>query len=294
MVAKSTAGDRGPWLDLYTRRSGEGRPVVLLHGLFGSGANLGALARSLRDGYRVLAPDLPGHGRSPTQVRYDLSGMAATLSAWLSREEVGKAHLVGHSLGGKIAMQLALEYPDQVRSLVVADIAPVSYPARHDAVFAGLAAVDAANCQNRDEADALLRREISDERVVQFLLGSLYRGDDRRYHWRMDVAGLQRDYAALSAAPGEVSATGAGSAHPGTGKASPGKTSPERFTRWSGEVLFIKGGASDYIRDAHRDAITALFPAAQVKVIPDSGHWLHVEKPNVFNGIVARFLEAQS
>lgn len=268
--------------------------MVLLHGLFGSGANLGALARSLRDGYRVLAPDLPGHGRSPTQVRYDLSGMAATLSAWLSREEVGKAHLVGHSLGGKIAMQLALEYPDQVRSLVVADIAPVSYPARHDAVFAGLAAVDAANCQNRDEADALLRREISDERVVQFLLGSLYRGDDRRYHWRMDVAGLQRDYAALSAAPGEVSATGAGSAHPGTGKASPGKTSPERFTRWSGEVLFIKGGASDYIRDAHRDAITALFPAAQVKVIPDSGHWLHVEKPNVFNGIVARFLEAQS
>ncbi|MDZ7782129.1 MAG: alpha/beta fold hydrolase [Halioglobus sp.] len=289
MVAKSTAGDRGARLDLYTRRSGEGPPVVLLHGLFGSGANLGALARSLRDGYTVLAPDLPGHGRSPPLVRYDLPGMAATLSAWLQREDVGSVHLVGHSLGGKIAMQLALEYPAQVRSLMVADIAPVSYPARHDAVFAGLAAVDAANCHSRDEADALLRREISDERVVQFLLGSLYRGDDGMYHWRMDVAGLQRDYAALSAAPGEVSA-----GHDKSGHASPGQARPGQFAPWPGEVLFVKGGASDYIRDAHRDAITALFPAAQVKVMPGCGHWLHVEKPQMFNGIVARFLEAQS
>jgi len=276
MVAKSTAGDRGPWLDLYTRRSGEGRPVVVLHGLFGSGANLGALARSLRDGYRILAPDLPGHGRSPSLLRYDLPGMAATLSSWLRREE------------------LALEYPAQVSSLVVADIAPVSYPARHEAVFAGLAAVDAANCQSRDEADAVLRRELYDERVVQFLLGSLYRGDDDRYHWRMDVAGLRRDYAALSAAPGEMSAADAGSGLPGTGKASPGKASPEQCTPWPGAVLFIQGGASDYIRDDHRDAITALFPAAQVEVMPDCGHWLHVEKPKVFNEIVVRFLEAQS
>jgi len=268
--------------------------VVVLHGLFGSGANLGALARSLRDGYRILAPDLPGHGRSPSLLRYDLPGMAATLSAWLRREEVGKAHLVGHSLGGKIAMQLALEYPAQVSSLVVADIAPVSYPARHEAVFAGLAAVDAANCQSRDEADAVLRRELYDERVVQFLLGSLYRGDDDRYHWRMDVAGLRRDYAALSAAPGEMSAADAGSGLPGTGKASPGKASPEQCTPWPGAVLFIQGGASDYIRDDHRDAITALFPAAQVEVMPDCGHWLHVEKPKVFNEIVVRFLEAQS
>ena len=314
MVAKSTAGDRGPRLDLYTRRSGEGQPVVLLHGLFGSGANLGALARSLRDGYTVLAPDLPGHGRSPPLIRYDLPAMAATLSAWLQREDVGSVHLVGHSLGGKIAMQLALEYPAQVRSLMVADIAPVSYPARHDAVFAGLTAVDAANCQSRDEADQLLRREISDERVVQFLLGSLYRGDDGMYHWRMDVAGLQRDYAALSAAPGEESAghdksgraspghASPGQAGPGDassgqaspGHVSPGHVSPGQFAPWHGEALFIKGGASDYIRDTHRDAITALFPAAQVKVMPDCGHWLHVEKPNVFNGIVARFLEAQA
>lgn len=274
MVAKSTAADRGPWLDLYTRRSGEGQPVVLLHGLFGSGANLGALARSLRDGYRVFAPDLPGHGRSPELARYDLPAMAAALSAWLQREEVGRAHLVGHSLGGKIAMQFALQYPDQVRSLVVADIAPVSYAARHDTVLAGLAAVEAADCSSRADADELLRREVTDDRVVQFLLGSLYRGDDGCYHWRMDVRGLQRDYAALSAAPGEADL--------------------ERGVSWPGDVLFIKGGASDYIRDVHRDVISALFPAAQVKIMPDCGHWLHVEKPRQFNGIVARFLEARS
>ena len=254
--------------DLYVRRVGEGPAVVLLHGLFGSGANLGALSRSLLDAYTVYSPDLPNHGRSAWLKTLDLPGMANALCRWMDGDGLARAHLVGHSLGGKVAMEFALREPGRVASLVVADVAPVAYPARHDGVLAALAAVADGHCADRAAAAALMARHLQDAEVIEFLLAGLQRGAAGAMIWRFDWRGIEAAYPALLAAPGE------------------GRSYP-------GPVLFIRGGASDYVLKEHQPAITALFPAATVEVMPGCGHWLHVEKPAVFNGIVRRFLDCE-
>jgi esterase len=250
---------------LYVKRVGQGSAVVLLHGLFGSGANLGALARSLQDGFTVFSPDLPGHGRSPWLTDLSLPAMADTLCRWMEEEGVSRAHLVGHSLGGKVAMQLALGYPERVASLVVADIAPVSYTPHHESVFAALAAVAEGQCASRQAAGELMASHLQEEAVIQFLLTSLQRDDQGMYGWRFDLQGIRTAYAALLAAP-------------------------KGDEPYAGPVLFISGGDSDYIQPQHRPAIDAFFPTAMIEVMPGCGHWLHAQKPPRFNGIVGRFL----
>lgn len=250
---------------LYARHAGQGPAVILLHGLFGSGANLGMLARSLRETYLVYNPDLPGHGRSCWLAEPDLPSMADVLYRWMTDEGLAGAHLVGHSLGGKVAMQLALDHPDKVESLVVADIAPAAYPPRHDGVFDALMAVAVANCGSREEAAELMALHVQDERVIQFLLTSLQRSDTGTLAWRFDLHGIAANYPALLAAPAGEHV-------------------------FNGPVLFIKGGDSDYISDAHRERIADYFPAATLEVMPGCGHWLHAEQPEPFNRIVGRFL----
>ena len=252
-------------LDLYVKRNGEGPAVILLHGLFGAGGNLGALARALQVEFAVFSVDLPNHGRSGWLVNPDLPAMAHSVRHWMDEAGLSRAHLIGHSLGGKVAMQLALRYPQWVESLIVADIAPVSYTAHHDAVFAALEAVAAGQCSSRDAAAKLMRVHLQEEAVIQFLLTSLQRDAQGIYSWRFDLSGIRDSYSAMLAAPQVDQA-------------------------YTGPVLFIKGGASDYIKEWHWPAIQALFPAATIKVMPGCGHWLHVEKPQLFNGIVSRFL----
>ena len=252
-------------LDVYVKRVGSGSPVVLLHGLFGAGSNLGALARALQDRFEVCSVDLPNHGRSAWLTKPDLPAMADALRTWMDVACLPAVHVVGHSLGGKVAMQLALRDPQRVQSLVVADIAPVAYAAHHDAVFAALESVARADCSSREEAGTLLAQHLQEEAVIQFLLSSLQRDANAVLRWRFDLQGIRSAYAALLAAPsGEQS--------------------------YTGPVLFIKGAVSDYIQEQHWPAIEALFPRATIRVMPDCGHWLHVEKPQLFNGIVARFL----
>ncbi len=250
---------------LYVRRAGEGSAVVLMHGLFGAGANLGAVARGLQAHYTVYSLDLPGHGRSAWLTQPSLPAMADKVWHWMDEAGVSQAHFVGHSLGGKIAMELALQNPLRVASVTVADIAPVAYPARHDAVFAALEAVAARPCHSREEAATRMAAFIKEDSVIQFLLSSLQRGEQGGYHWRFDVSGLRGAYASLLAAP-------------------------EGGRIYAGPVLFIKGGASDYIQEEYWPTIRVLFPAATARVMPGCGHWLHAEKPLLFVGIVSRFL----
>jgi esterase len=251
--------------DLYAKRAGEGAAVILLHGLFGAGANLGMLARALQEQFAVLSPDLPSHGRSAWLPNLDLPTMADCLRQWMDAEGLSTVHLVGHSLGGKVAMQLALQYPTRVRSLILADIAPVAYAAHHEPVFAALQAVASGRCSSRGDAAGLLAAYLQEDAVIQFLLTSLQRDGEGIMRWRFDLDGISACYASLLAAPQ-------------TGRS------------YTGPVLFIKGGASDYIQEQHWPAIQLLFPAASIRVMPGCGHWLHVEKPELFNGIVARFL----
>tara|TARA_R110000823_G_scaffold291009_9_gene409382 strand:+ start:8174 stop:8968 length:795 start_codon:yes stop_codon:yes gene_type:complete len=250
---------------LHVRSTGAGEAVLVLHGLFGSGNNLGALTRSLQADYAVHALDLPGHGRSSWLEHYSLENLAARVSGWLEERHLPAVHVVGHSLGGKVAMQLALTRPGQVRSLVVADMAPVAYPAQHAAVLAALEAVALAEPESRDDALYCLRGHVAEAATQQFLLASLYRDEQGVYRWRFDWQGLARDYAMLSEAPTCAAA-------------------------WPGPALFIRGGNSHYVPDAYRPAIFSLFPAARIDTLDGCGHWVHVEQPQRFNGRVARFL----
>lgn len=242
--------------------------VVLLHGLFGMGSNLGALARSLSEDFRVYSVDLPNHGKSDWLEPFNIPNMADCVGQWMAQQNLAHAHFVGHSLGGKVAMQLALHHSARVDSLSIADIAPVSYPRHHDDVLRALTAVAAAECQSRTEATDVMAQTLDEESLVQFLLMSISRDSQGIYRWRFNLQGIIEHYGAI----------GAGL---------------EADAPFNPSVLFIKGGDSDYILPEHRGAISRLFPSAAVKIMPGCGHWLHAQRPSMFNGIVRRFLAEQ-
>lgn len=248
---------------LHFKVTGDGAPLVLLHGLFGSLENLGAVARFLSVDFKVYSIDLPNHGRSPHEEGMDLPQMARVVGKWLVSLGLGRAALIGHSLGGKVAMEIALAHPELVDALAVIDIAPVQYPPRHDDVFAGLAAILPSSLLNRAEADAVLEPFVPELAVRSFLLKNLVK-DESGFHWRMNLGDLQREYRGL------IQANRAGT--------------------FSQPVLFLKGGESDYIRAEHRNGILQRFPHAQLKIIPGVGHWLHAEKPELTATLLKRFL----
>ncbi|MBE1298973.1 MAG: alpha/beta fold hydrolase [Alteromonadaceae bacterium] len=245
--------------------AGTGKPIFLIHGLFGSLENLGVIARQLQKHYQVTSIDLPDHGKSSRSDAFSFDKYGEAIKQVVEQVTESKAVLLGHSLGGKVAMHLSLHYPDLVDKLVVADIAPVSYEPRHQNVMAGLNAVDLTKITSRSDADAAMTNHIVELGVRQFLLKSLYK-TDTGFAWRFNLPLLQRDYHQLSQ----------------------GIDSSNAFL---GETLFIKGGNSNYITADHQAKIKQLFPNAQAKIMTGTGHWLHAEKPFVFAGIVERFLE---
>lgn len=239
-------------------------PLVLIHGLFGSYENLGVIERGLSGQYYTINIDVRNHGRSGHSATMSYAEMAEDLAQTLDHLAVPQAILLGHSMGGKLAMAFALKYPHRVSKLILADIAPVAYPPRHDSIFAGLNAVDLATISNRADADKQLAAYINEAGVRQFLLKSLIKQDDT-FQWRFNLSALQANYPALIA-------------------------EPMLNGQFTGPVLFIKGADSDYILPEHRPAILQLFPAAQAKIIQGTGHWLHAEKPAAFIKLVQDFL----
>lgn len=263
-------------VELNNRITGEGEPVILLHGLFGSLENLSGVSQRLQDQWQVHALDQRNHGRSPHTDTMDYPAMAADVLAYMDSRGLDRVALLGHSMGGKTAMQLALDNPDRVTHLIVADIAPVAYEAHHDAVLEGLNAVDLEGIKSRQEADEVLKDYVEMAPVRQFLLKNLERispgerdpDDHRQFRWRINISAIAKHYPDIAAAP---SATGS----------------------FSGPTLFIKGGESDYIQDRHRDEVGRLFPKAELRIIPGTGHWLHAEKTDTFATLCRRFLESE-
>jgi esterase len=252
---------------LHSSVSGEGRSVILLHGLFGMGDNLSLVAKVLAENFQVYKLDLRNHGRSPHHDSMSFTEMAADVLSFMDANGIELACVMGHSLGGKVAMQLALDFPDRIERLVVADIAPVDYEGHHDQVFAGIAAVDLPSIESRRQTDEVLKPFIQEDMVRLFILKSLYRTEQGSFAWRLNADALQRCYPQLSAANISKAA-------------------------FSGPTLFIKGELSAYIQEKHRVTIQRLFPNADLKIIQGAGHYLHVEKSVVFNNLVKRFLMA--
>ncbi|MGB0497371.1 MAG: alpha/beta fold hydrolase [Rubricella sp.] len=241
---------------------GAGRPLLIAHGLFGSARNWNAIAKRLSPGRPVIAVDMRNHGQSPRADSQTYADMAGDLAA-LIEAEGAPMDVLGHSMGGKAAMVLALTRPDLVSRLVVADIAPVPYTHSHMGLIDAMAALDLSTVTRRGDADAALAPAIPDAATRAFLIQSLDIGPDR-VAWRLNLAALKDQMPAILGFP-EVDGI------------------------FEGPTLFLSGGRSDYVRSEHHARIRGLFPAAEFAAL-DAGHWLHAEAPGPFVEAVERFL----
>lgn len=249
----------------YTEQ-GSGAAVILIHGMFGSLSNLGNLAKVLAQNYHVISVDVRNHGDSSHEDAMDLPLMASDIVTLIEDLSLSSAILIGHSLGGKIAMQVALNSPDLVEQLVVADIAPVDYPQTNNApALDALFALAGMQLESRRAADEIMSQYVSDQMTRAFLLKNLVRKEDGQFGLKLNMASIMKNYGTtLVAAPSGSS--------------------------YEGPTLFLKGETSAYIQEKHRPVISSLFPNAQVKVIAGVGHWLHAEKPDTFNSLVSGFI----
>lgn len=238
-------------------------PLLIAHGLFGSGRNWGTIARALSDTREVVTVDMRNHGGSDWTATHDYPGMAGDLAEVIEGAMGGRACVMGHSMGGKAAMRLALTRPELVERLVVADIAPVAYPHHeHDSEISAMRRVDPALVTSRAAAARLMTGTPPD--LAAFLLQNL---DLAHHRWRLNLDLLEREMPVLLDFP-------------------PGGAP------FDGPALFLAGARSDYIRPAHHPAILALFPAAQITTIAEAGHWLHAEQPQAVLAAVRAFLDA--
>lgn len=235
-------------------------PIVLIHGLFGDLSNLGVLGRDLQQHYPVIQIDVRNHGISPRMENMDYRNMAQDVLALLDELNVPKATIIGHSMGGKIAMTMTSVAPERIEKIVVIDIAPVAYPVRrHDSIFAALNKVTAAGAQTRQTATDIMRQDIREDGVIQFLLKSFRQGE-----WKFNLPILQQEYEKI--------------------------IDWERIPVWSQPALFIRGGNSDYITEEYREDIISQYPQATAWVVAGCGHWVHAEKPEAVLRAIHRFL----
>ena len=240
-------------------------PLLIAHGLFGSARNWGVIARRLSQAREVIAVDMRNHGSSPWCATHGYPDLAADLAEVIAAHG-GQADVLGHSMGGKAAMALALAHPGRVRRLVVADMAPVAYGHTQAHLIAAMCALDLAGLTRRSEADAALAAHVEDAGVRAFLLQSL----DLKASppaWRLNLDVLAAEMPRILGWP-------------------------EIAGRFEGPALFLAGALSQYVLPEHRAVIRALFPAATIARIPGAGHWLHADKPREFEAAVAAFLEA--
>jgi pimeloyl-ACP methyl ester carboxylesterase len=231
-------------------------PLLIVHGLFGSARNWGAIAKRMAQDRQVVAVDMRNHAESPWADSHGYAEMAADLAAVVEGHGA-TMDVIGHSMGGKAAMLLALTRPDLVNRLMVADIAPVAYTHSQRQYVAAMQALDLAELTSRADADAALAAHVDSAGIRAFLLQSLdLRADPKR--WRLNLDVLDREMDRITGWPDDVSG------------------------QFTGPTLFLSGAQSDYVLPEHRPAIKALFPGAKFAKLPDAGHWLHAEAPQAF------------
>jgi pimeloyl-ACP methyl ester carboxylesterase len=252
-------------LDLTSQIIGTGPPVIILHGLFGSQRNWGGIARAWSTAFTIHGLDLRNHGDSPWASTMTYDEMAADVIQYIESQELGSVTIVGHSMGGKVAMRVAMLRPELVRRLIVVDIAPVAYYNETYSVFINaMLALDLNLITRRSEADKALAPVISIDSLRAFLLQNLV-SEDGHFRWRINLSDIGRNMAALVGFPAGGNA-------------------------YRGATFFLAGEKSNYIRPRDKDVIMTLFPAAQLLEIADCGHWPHAEHPDRFLAMVRPLL----
>lgn len=249
---------------LNTLTTGAGPPLVVLHGLFGQAKNWATIAKGLADGRRVIAADLRNHGASPWSDEMTYPAMADDVAGLIQALPEGRAELLGHSMGGKAAMVLALTRPELIDRLIVADIAPVAYSGGSLLAFVdAMLAVDPAQHDSRKQVEEALKRAVQDPGIRQFLLSNLVRGESGLL-WTLNLHAIR---AAMDTLAGW----------------------PEVEGRYDGPTLFLAGERSDYVTDAAQPAVDRHFPKARVARVP-AGHWIHAEAPQATRAALRGFL----
>lgn len=248
-----------------TQNNLDNKNIVLIHGLFGDKDNLNILKRAINEYVNVLSIDLPNHGGSPHIDNWQFSEIADLFHELFTHLNFSPTAIIGHSLGGKVAMSYALTHPDNVKTIIVADIAPVKYQSRHDRVFEALNAVSNAQVSSRKDALEILDNKLNEPGVAQFLLKS-FKNHSGKWDWKFNLSGLQRDYQSII-------------------------DWPFKDEKFDGKVHFIKGQHSDYITEQHAAPISHHFSNTEFKVMGGTGHWLHAEKPELFNRLVLRIID---
>lgn len=252
-------------MHLNYKTFGQGSALIILHGLFGMLDNWQTLGKRFAAQFTVFLVDQRNHGRSFHHPDFNYRLLAEDLRQFMEDHWIYKTHLIGHSMGGKTAMQFALDHPDMVDQLIVADIAPRAYEESHLSIIEALTALDLNAISDREEAAAVLEKRISSPGMVQFLLKNLTRDKAGTFHFKMNLPALKAHYADILAAV-------------------------EGDQAFEGETLFIRGENSNHILSSDWPLIQSLFPKAEMLSIPDAGHWVHADQPDVFFEATMNFL----
>ncbi|GHA67282.1 alpha/beta fold hydrolase [Pontibacter akesuensis] len=255
-------------MKLHYKEMGQGQPLLILHGLFGTLDNWATLAKRLAEQYNVFLIDLRNHGRSPHADEHTYELMAADVLELVDELKLPTPVIMGHSMGGKVAMKYALTYPTRLTKLIVVDIAPKAYPPHHDDIIEALQSVDLTSTTSRSDIDDQLAKTISEPDVRLFLMKNIYRKEDNTFGWRMNLDGIDKNYENIAAAI----------------------TAEVPFKK---NALFIKGGRSSYIKQEDiYDSIERLFTLVEVETIPNAGHWVHAQAPDEVYDLVTTFINA--
>ncbi len=252
-------------MELNTQIFGKGKPLIIIHGFLGMGDNWKTIAKKLADHYEVHLPDMRNHGKSPHSSDFSYDIMVQDVNNYMNAHNLDKVRLIGHSMGGKIAMQFASEHPDLVEKLVVVDISPKLYQPHHDEILKSLKKLKESHLESRTQAEEILSETIKDKGVRLFLLKNLKRETDNKLSLKPNIDIFIQNRHEI------------------------GKALPEKC-KFNGETLFIKGENSSYIRTNDKKLINEHFPNFKVIEIKNSSHWVHAENPRDFLSQLVDFL----
>ncbi len=249
---------------------GSGQPIIILHGLFGMGDNWRNIAKKLEDHFQSIVVDMRNHGRSPHDPVMDFMTMADDVLELMTGLHIEKASIMGHSMGGKVAMQFALLHPEMVDKLIMVDIAPKYYSSRHEEVIEAIESIQIDQMKERSEVEFALTRFLGrDQSTIQFLMKNLSRVPEGGFEWKANMPVIIKAYENLME-----------------------EVKPDKI--YAGPVLFVRGENSSYILDEDFQTIRAIFPNSSLATIPNAGHWVHADSPELFVSEILGFLRSSS
>jgi esterase len=264
-------------MKLFYRKYGNGPPLVILHGLYGSSDNWATIAKSLSDSYTVILPDQRNHGQSPHNFIHDYESMRNDLHELAIDLKLGKFFLAGHSMGGKTAISFALRWPEMLNGLLIADISPfinenkseLAYN-HHLNILRTILSIDPARIKTRDEARNILSENVSSEKITGFILKSLTRSPKTGFAWKINAGALLENLDKIMAGIDRKDLT-------------------QQITGFP--VIFLQGTESDYLPDSDFPEIQKVFPAAEFVKVQGAGHWIHADKPDEVTGFIKKLKE---